>query len=328
MLRKTHCLTGARLTELTYRQKLAHGALSFVVGRTTLANFFGTSDLYCQFETSLCSNLVPFNWSENSNEPFYPIAVWAGEMEIKPSARTYLRIGASESNASQYAGGGFPWNKGWSVDQATGVFVPVEFGYSTEGTGAAYPGRYVVGYYYDSSQFADPRYNTTGGRLAISGGQPANDGGRSSIYLQAEKVLWRGGPDADARKLWGFAGAMFGVGGHSPVQSYYQLGLVMQGTLPSRPHDTAGLLATFYTFDPRVTGVTNDAIAAAGGSGHMSRTETILEANYGISIGHGISVKPYVDLTLNPDQALFDIAVPNPNIRYALAVGSTIGFGF
>lgn len=69
-------------------------------------------------------------------------------------------------------------------------------------------------------------------------------------------------------------------------------------------------------------GATNDAIGAAGGSGHMSRTQTILEANY------GITVKSHVDLTLEPDKGLVDISVPNPNIRYALAVGSTVGFGF
>lgn len=318
----------ARLNEFTYRQQLAGGMLSFLVGRTTLANFFATSDLFCYFSTSICSNLTPLNWSANSNEPFYPIAVWAGEVEVKPTPVTYFRVGASESNPDQYNGGGFPWDQGWTTDHATGAFIPVEFGYSTEGGDSAAPGRYDIGFFRDTSRFGDARYNTAGGRLLLDGGMPANDGGRSSIYIQAEQVLWHAGTGPAARKLWGFAGAMFDVSGHSTVQNFYQAGLLMLGTLPGRPKDSAGLLATFYTFNARVTGATNDAIIAAGGSGHMSRTETIMEANYGVDIGYNITVKPFIDLTLDPDQALFDVAVPRPNVRYALAVGSNISFGF
>ncbi|HEX7390739.1 MAG TPA: carbohydrate porin [Acidiphilium sp.] len=312
-----------RLTTLTFGQSFANGALSYVVGRTTLANYFGTSSLYCQFETSLCSNLVPFNWSLNSNEPFYPISVWAGELEVTPSKLTYIKFGASESNPEQYSGGGFPWNGGWSVSTATGVFIPVEFGYSNEDTAALYPGRYDVGYYYDSSQFTDPRYNTEGGKLALVGGAPKIDGPQSTIYLQAQKVLWRSGNEKDARKLWGFAAAQFGLSGHEPVKTYFQLGAVMQGTFPGRPNDTAGVLATYYVFNPRVTGSVDDEIVADGKAGHVSNTEEIFEVNYGIDLGHGINIKPYIDLTVNPDQFLFDVT-PNPKNRYAVAVGSQL----
>lgn len=317
----------ARLTELTFSQKLADGAFSYVIGRTTLANYFGTSSLYCQFESSLCSNLVPFNWSADSNEAFYPIAVWAGEIEIDPTQRTYMKLGVSESNPSQYGGGGFPWNDGWSFKNATGAFVPVEFGYTTETDGSKIPGRYDAGFYYDSSNFADARYNATGGRLAFTGGSPARDGAQSVVYLQAEQVLWRDGAAKGARRLWGFAAGQFAVEGHAPVASYYQLGAVMQGTFPGRPHDTAGISAAYYVFNQRVTGSLNDVIAANGGTGHMSNTEAVFEVNYGIALGHGITLKPYIDLTLNPDQFLFDVPSPNPNIRHALAVGTRLNFG-
>jgi len=317
-----------RLTQLTFGQKLAGGAFSYVVGRTTLANYFGTSSLYCQFESSLCSNLVPFNWSADSNEPFYPIAVWGGEMELDPTPRTYMKLGVSESNPSQYGGGGFPWNDGWSFQGATGAFVPVEFGYTTEADDSSMPGRYDVGFYYDSSNFADARYNATGGKLAFAGGNPALDGAQSVIYLQAQQVLWRDGPAKAARRLWGFAAGQFAVEGHAPVTAYYQIGAVMQGTFPGRPHDTAGISAAYYVFNPRVTGALDDTITAHGGAGHMSNTEEIFEANYGIALWHGIALKPYIDVTLNPDQFLFDIPVPNPNIRHAVAVGTQLNFGF
>ncbi|MEE3503162.1 carbohydrate porin [Acidiphilium acidophilum] len=171
----------------------------------------------------------------------------------------------------------------------------------------------------------DARYNPTGGKLAFAGGNPALDGAQSVIYLQAQQVLWR---DGAARRLWGFAAGQFAVEGHAPVTAYYQIGAVMQGTFPGRPHDTAGISAAYYVFNPRVTGALDDTIAAHGGAGHMSNTEEIFEANYGIALWHGIALKPYIDVTLNPDQFLFDIPVPNPNIRHAVAVGTQLNFGF
>ncbi|HET9147009.1 MAG TPA: carbohydrate porin, partial [Acetobacteraceae bacterium] len=112
-----------------------------------------------------------------------------------------------------------------------------------------------------------------------------------------------------------------------PVQAYYQLGLVMQGTFKDRPKDSAGFLATYYVFNPRVTGATNDAIAAAGHIGHMSNSESIFEANYGIALKYGLTIKPYIDLTVDPDQALYDVVVPNPRIHFALAVGTQLNIG-
>ncbi len=90
-----------RLNEFTIDQHLFDDKLRFIVGRTTLASYFGTSELYCQFVTSICSNMVPFNWSSNSNSPFWPISTWAGEFSVWPTKQLYFRAGASELNPSQ-----------------------------------------------------------------------------------------------------------------------------------------------------------------------------------------------------------------------------------
>jgi hypothetical protein len=81
-----------RLNELSIDQHLFNDRIRFVVGRTTLASYFATSDLYCQFLVGTCSNIGPFTWSENSNSPFWPIAVWAGEVAVFPTPETYIRV--------------------------------------------------------------------------------------------------------------------------------------------------------------------------------------------------------------------------------------------
>lgn len=134
-----------RLNEFTLDQHLFNDHVRFIVGRTTLASYFGTSELYCQFVSSICSNMVPFNWSSNSNSPFWPISTWAGEFSVWPTKNYYLRAGASESNPYQYTRAGFPWDAGWGTRNATGVYTPVEIGYTTSASDVRYhQGRHRV----------------------------------------------------------------------------------------------------------------------------------------------------------------------------------------
>lgn len=308
-----------RLNEFDIDQHLFDDKLRFVVGRTTLANYFATSELYCQFQVGICSNLGPFTWSGDSNSPFWPIAVWAGEVSFWPTKHLYIRAGASEDDVYQYPRAGFPWNGGWSTSHATGVFVPVEAGIQTSPEERRYPFKYNVGFTYDSSDFADPRYNSTGGLLAFSGGTPANLGSVTTVYAQARQMVWR--PNRNQPQGVDLIGGLqIQSSGHALVQSYVLVGAVTHGTLPSRPNDSLGLLFQHYLFDGRQTGHVNDELAAAGYSGNTSRAEENLELNYGLEVAPGIQFKPYVDYTWHPDQNLFDVQ-PKPNVNGAFATG-------
>jgi porin len=311
--------TQARLTEFSFDQHLFDDKIRFVVGRTTLANYFATSELYCQFQVGTCSNIGPFTWSADSNTPFWPIADWAGEIGYFPTPETYIRVGASESDPVQYTQGGFPWNGGWSTAHATGVFIPVEAGYQEDPKTSRYAGKYDIGFTYDSTDFSDPRYNTRGQYLAFSGGAPMSDGSASTVYLQAQKVIWR--PDASKPQgLSVFASAQFATSGKPLVQSFYQFGAVLHGTFPGRPNDIAGIDFQQNLFNRRAIGFVDDEIAAEGMHGHVSDDEEILEVNYSVQLAPGIQLKPYTAYTFHPDQDLYDVA-PNPNNTYAWAVG-------
>ncbi len=312
-----------RLNEFTWDQHLLGDKIRFVVGRTTLANYFGGEFLYCQFQPSICSNLQPFNWSADSNNPFWPIATWAGEIGFFPTSTLYLRTGASEENPSQYDHAGFPWDAQWGTRNATGFFLPVEFGYQTDAFKTRYNAHYDVGFYYDSSTFTDPRYNTSGQRLTEDGGVPGTEGRSAVVYGQVDQVIYR--PDAHKpQNVTLSLGAQFTVSGHALVQSYYQVALIAHGTFPSRPSDSAGLLLTQSLLNHRVVGALDDRIAAEGLSGNISATEEIAELNYGFEFAPGVQIKPYIDYTWHPDQSLFDVATVNPDVHHAVAVGSQL----
>ncbi len=308
-----------RLNELTLDQHLFSDKLRIVVGRTTLANYFGTSELYCQFQVGLCSNLGPFNWSLDSNEPFWPIAVWAGEASFWPTPNLYVRAGASKSDPYQYGRAGFPWDAGWSTSHATGVFVPVELGYVTAPEAVRYPAKYDIGFTYNSSNFPDARYNTAGQSFVQFGGAPANTGSVTTIYAQAQKMVWRPDP-AKPQGLTVFGGLQINTSGRAVVQNYFTVGAVLHGTFPSRPNDTVGVAFQDYLFNHRQTGHLNDVIAAEGLSGNVANTEQNLEVNYGLEVAPGLQFKPYTSFTWHPDQNLFDVT-PNPRVHYAWAAG-------
>ncbi len=312
-----------RLNEFSIDEHLWNDHIRFVVGRTTLASYFATSELYCQFVSPTCSNMVPFNWSSNSNNPFWPISTWAGELAIWPTPNYYVRVGASESNVSQYGHAGFPWDGGWGLRGATGVFTPVELGYVTRPSEVRYPTRIDVGYEHDSSSFSDAEYNAGGGKLAFAGGTAASDGARSSVYVQVRQTLFRPDPTSSVGSVEGFAGYLQDVGGRSYVQSYYEAGLVAHGPIPGRPNDSAGVVFTQYLFNHRDTGFVDDELAAEGYGNHIASQSELVELNYGIGIAPGITFKPFVDFTFHPDQDEFDV-MPKPGVNYAIGTGGQL----
>jgi porin len=313
-----------RLNEFSLDEHLWDDKIRFVVGRTTLASYFGTSELYCQFISSICSNMVPFNWSSNSNDPFWPISTWAGEVAFWPTKNAYLRVGAEEANSSQFTHAGFPWNGGWGIKNATGVFTPIEAGYVTRPSETRYPTRIDVGFYHDSSDFTDFRYNTAGAKLALAGGTPGTNSGSSVVYAQARQTIWRPDPKSSVGSIDAFAGILQDAGGHAFVQTYFEAGLVAHGPIPFRPNDSAGVVFTNFLFNHRATGYVDDELAAGGHPGNnVSNQSQLVEVNYGIAVAPGVSIKPFMDFTFHPDQDIFDV-IPKPGVNYALAAGGQL----
>ncbi len=183
-----------------------------------------------------------------------------------------------------------------------------------------YASKIDIGMEYNSSNFTDPRFNTQGQKLAFAGGAPLGNGSNTEIYAQVRQTVWRPDPSKE-RSVEVFGGVLWDVSGHALVQNYFEAGVVSHGTFPGRDNDSLGFLFTHFLFNHRQTGAVNDRIAAAGLSGNVANTSQIIELNYGLSIAPGIQIKPYADMTFHPDQNLFNVPVPKPNVNYAFATG-------
>ena len=294
------------LADLTYHQSLFNDHVHVLVGRTSLGDYFATSPQYCQFVVALCQNLTATTDPFNSQAPYEPITTWAGAIAILPTPHTYLRVGASADNPNAYYSSNFPWDQGWSLKHATGVFVPVEVGYAATPYEKQYAGRYALGFQHDTSQNYDP-----------GTGMPV--GHSDAIYVQAQQIVWRPDPKSE-RAVHLLTGATLNTTRNTAITSSIFAGVFMQGPFPSRPDDVFGAQIANFQIGNRYTAALNTQIAQNGGTGKVATNEQILEVNYGISLAPGVQFKPYAYYTRHPDQLVYGER-PRSNINNAVGVG-------
>lgn len=309
-----------RLNQLVIEQHLLDDSLRFTIGRTQLASFFATSQLYCMFMIGMCSNLNPITWSANSNSPFWPISVWGGEVTFVPTDNTYVRIGAEESNVAQYTKGGFPWNNGWGVGSATGAYTAAEAGYEYPGWEEGYNGRYDIGFYDDTSAVDDFQYSADGKKLAFTHDRPRQYHQQNGIYVQFEQKVWAP-KKAQSQGTTLFGGMVFDTSGHSLQQNYFLLGIVQYGTFSGRDNDYFAMKVSSHTFNGRAIGYLNDTLLVNGQGGQISRSEQVMEVDYSFECMDGVRFQPFVAMVFHPDQLVYNLPSPKRDVTFSFSGG-------
>ncbi len=76
---------------------------------------------------------------------------------------------------------------------------------------------------------------------------------------------------------------------------------------------------SYTAVNSRVTERVNSILSRMT-AGHASRGEISYQANYGIAIATGLSIKPFFEFISHPDQA--SIAKPTANDTHAVLVGT------
>lgn len=266
------------LAELYWEQGFDNDRLDFKLGRTQPTTDFMFNDISCAFVSSImCAQPGSFYLS-NSSSP-YGYAQWGGRVNFQFTPQVYVRAGMYNEDPSQT---GFNYSgTNWNTEHSVGVFSVAQIGYKTTFNNAALPSNYYVGMYNDSSS-----YFAANGRLQY---------GRQAYYAWAEQTLWR--PDrATKQSLTAFASVMvYGQG--SPFWGQYTAGVWDRapfGTL--RPNDAVGVMASLYKH--------NEGQAAAEGYTSARTDQWALEADYAANIVHGITVEPYVQYIINPDNPI------------------------
>ena len=281
-----------RLSEFFWEQSFFNDDIDIRVGRMNPTLDFFTSDFACQFVSSiLCSQ--PGSWYFSNNSIGYPVSSWAGFVNVVPAPNVYVRAGVYDDDATQPLPNqnGFTWN----VSGSTGVFIPVEAGYQTNFTTSVLPSHYSVGFYWDDSTFTQP-------------GAPQKNG-RTADFFQAEQTVWR--PDANTNQsLTLFAGGLI-YNGNAPYWAQYYGGFLDRAPFgPARPLDTVAFIASYYANNQ------NERPNKA--------TQWIYELNYGIGIIPGLTLQPYVQYVVSPNNFLAPVGSKQPDNAWVVGFQAAI----
>ncbi len=305
--------------EFDWDQALFNDHVLLLVGRQSPVMDFNSLPVACNFVfTNACTNFTSF--FVNDSAAIAPASTWGARIAFHPTLETYLRTGIYEDDPDAYTQASNLTNN-WGLDHATGVFIPVELGYKSDFPTDPYPRVYAVGGFYDNSPYPDPLFNSAGLPLPLYGGQARVDQGRESLYAMFQQMIWRPDLSETHRGLTVFGGAMFGSN-QSEIRQYYQAGLSDQGVFAAHPHDSINLLAMYQVFNQRLVEDQTLLANLGGDSGRMNAGETDFELNYLWQAGAGVSVQPFVEYIIHPDQIGF--ATPDPHLPRSITLGMQV----
>ena len=314
---------GLQVREFTWDQELFNKHLFILAGRSNpKGGEFEGSELYCQFATFLCSS--PTTFTIDGSSPSFTTSSWSTRILIKPTQATYIKGGIWEVEPWVRAKNHNGWpGPDWGFDKAQGEFIPVEAGYHTDFSTDKYPRAYSLGFTYDTSVYNDPLYNTSREVTALYGGKAQPRRGRTTVYAQAQQMIWKPDP-AGTRGLILFGAANFLTSGDGTVRNGFVAGLFDWGPFRSRPRDYVGLVFQSYLWNRKVVHSMNASLMAEGYHNQWNSSETMMEVNYGLNIAPGVMATPYFEYIWNPDQLASARVLPHVN--YAAQVGLLINF--
>ena len=287
-----------RLARFIIASTFLDGDLELEGGRTVANISFLGSELCQYFQTNAaCGN--PTFVFRTSNFTWWPVSSWGGHAKYWLSSNTYFHTGIYEDNTSHQDLGDHGFD--WATNEATGVVVPFTLGYQTTWDNDALPRRYEIGGWYDGADYTDPVFDEQGNYAALSGNDYAVRNGRSGVFARFEQTVTRPNPSTK-EGLTLFGAVLTGTSGELIEDYYLKAGLVMRGTLASRPNDTIGFVFTRQQYTDEALEDQRMLRAMNGGVGTPPSSQTMLELSYGYQLNQHVRIQPNVHYIINPDQ--------------------------
>ncbi|WP_232364498.1 carbohydrate porin [Salinimonas lutimaris] len=288
----------ARLTRLSIEKTYLDGDLLIEAGRLPASISFLVTDV-CQYfqNNATCGN--PTFIFRTSNISWWPVSSWGARTQYWFSDATYFHTGVFEENTpyQDESDHGFDW----SINESTGVVVPVAFGYKTTFDNDDYPSWYEIGGYYDSTEYAEPLRDESGQPALLSGNDYAMDRGRSGIFARFEQVVSRESRD-NQRGLQVFGDVLTGLSGELTESYFLKFGLLYRGTFASRDQDVLGFVISRQQYSDDALENVRIARALNGGTGTPQSSMTMMEFSYGYQLNEHVQIVPNLHYIINPDQ--------------------------
>lgn len=288
---------GNELSLLTFEQRLLSDRLEIEFGRSNPERYFGLP--VCQNAMTCFDDVYAFDAA------VVPIihSGWLARVSYKLDSAWYAQLGGAESNPSVVHTNGYDWNG----TGATGELALGEIGYRTDYDTSAYPQRYELVGFYNSSDHNDPLLTARGqSRVFFSRQAPLVEHGTGGILGTAQKLVWRADGGA-ARTRQPFSLMAYAGFGYSPdktvaVAGDVYGGLTLQSPFAGRPFDRYGIELHWSRLTDREDRFLQQSFRYAGGSGSIaSPNKVIFEVNGHVQILPRIFLEPAVQYVVNPN---------------------------
>ncbi|HEY9132532.1 MAG TPA: carbohydrate porin [Dyella sp.] len=292
-----------RLANMSFKQNLYHGRLSYQIGYFPAAAEFDYNPLLCSFlNQGFCGhpNSLAANTSGFQNPPGAQLGARVTAF-FKPDL--YLKVAVFDVNPTRFTDP----DQGFRLDTqgTTGAIYLSELGWSPGFGDNHLPGHYKIGGYYDTSRAPD----VVNAKLQHEG--------RYSGWVSLDQMIFNLGPD-NSRGLVLFANWTESNRSTSQIASYDSLGLVFLGPFASRPSDVLSLgWAKSYLNESKL----NALIAAKPKFGYLG-AEQYIDLSYKFQLTPWMFFSPDVQYLMHP--GVFS-AKRYPN---ATVVGGSVSFKF
>ncbi|MHB0775539.1 carbohydrate porin [Halomonas sp. WWR20] len=299
-------ISSGYLSQFSYEQNYFDGRLKAVLGRTNARRYF--------FENN-CSSVVACNdpiWDNATGSLPPPYSTWGAFGQLELGNYKHVKLGIFESDPQQYLdeGHGFDWN----ASDSAGETILAAIGHKTAFSEQAYPGRYeLIGFYNTSDQY-DPRT----GEL--------DEGGTGGIMFKFRQAVWR--PDGgrnlveDPQALMLFGSLEAAPGDNQPYQAFIETGLTYLNPF-DRSADMASTKISYVHLGSRQLQAQREARVAQGGEDTIGSDDVYrIEANYHVGLPHYIFLEPSIQYVINPSNFY------NPGARHLNDDGFVVALQF
>jgi porin len=244
--------------------------------------------------------------SGNSGWYNYPNARWGAAVRYRLGPELLLRTGVYQDNPR--LGDKVNAFKPFAAGTA-GVLLPLELEYAPGSAphGAALPGHYKLGVFYDTARVKRQ-------------GESGTVDGRYGIYLLADQMILRQG--AGGRGLSVFGQFTANPRASAQITRWHAAGLVKTGTFAGRDADTLALGLVHAQVNPRLRESAAVSSPDTGSYASLPAGESVVELSYGVQPRRWLGVRADLQYIVDPG------AFGYRKTQNALAIGTQLKISF
>jgi porin len=324
-----------RLWELWYQQKmLEEDRLDIKIGQQSLDQEFMVSSNALDFVNTMFGWPMLPSADLPGGGPAYPLSALGVRLRARPIDPLTILLGVFNGSPTRNANGDPQKNDahGTSFPLDGGVLgiAEIQFAYPALGSMVMADQEdplsctYRLGVWYDTEDFADQRYDTTGLSLADpnSNGTPASHKGDYAFYFVGDQMIYRFAEDSD-RNINLFVRAMgTPLSDRNLITFSMNAGLLFHEPFKHRDDDTCGIGMGYCRVSKAASGLDQDTQSFGGSPYPIRSSETFLEATYQYELAPWCQLQPDIQYIIHPGGG-----IPDPNsstgqtIRNELVVG-------